>query len=147
MYVLGTDWSKSGMGFTLLQKHCSCTVINPRCCQGGWRLVLAGGRFTKLAERNYKPIKGYALGVVYELQNTLQFTFGSPKLFLAVDHKPLVKVLSDRNLQDIDNPRLENLKEKTMPWRLKIMYVSVNEHEVPDALSKYQTKNKATGWR
>ena len=28
---LATDWSKTGIGFWLLQKHCSCTYIKPFC--------------------------------------------------------------------------------------------------------------------
>ena len=48
---LAVDWSKHGVGFLLLQKKCECAESDDhRCCQGGWVLVLAGGRFTKPAE-------------------------------------------------------------------------------------------------
>ena len=64
---------------------------------------------------NYlQSIQGETNGEVYGLQKTRHLTLGSLKLFVAVDHKPLVKVLSDRNLHAIDNHRLENLKEKTL---------------------------------
>ena len=26
-----TDWCKSGVGFIVLQKHCRCTAITPKC--------------------------------------------------------------------------------------------------------------------
>ena len=35
---LATDWSKQGLGFTLLQKYCRCTLNQaPNCCPDGWR--------------------------------------------------------------------------------------------------------------
>ena len=43
---LACDWSKAGIGFFLLQKWCDCKEVHPRCCNEGWKLVLAGGRFT-----------------------------------------------------------------------------------------------------
>ena len=38
---LACDWSKAGIGFFLLQKWCSCECAHSRCCNAGWRLVLA----------------------------------------------------------------------------------------------------------
>ena len=32
---LATDWSKSGIGFWLTQKHCDCQPIKPLCCASG----------------------------------------------------------------------------------------------------------------
>ena len=60
---LATDWSKQGIGFTLLQKECSCTTIPPVCCSTGWSLVFAGSRFTSRPESRYSPVEGKALGV------------------------------------------------------------------------------------
>ena len=48
---LASDWSKDGMGFLLLQKHCTCAIDRaPVCCPEGWRLVFAGSRFCTDAE-------------------------------------------------------------------------------------------------
>ena len=30
-----TDWSKTGIVFTLMQNTCSCKEIHPRCCKRG----------------------------------------------------------------------------------------------------------------
>ena len=44
---LQTDYSKSGLGYLLLQKHCACPLDDaPVCCPTGWKLVYAGSRFT-----------------------------------------------------------------------------------------------------
>ena len=39
---LRTDWSKRGIGYFLLQQHCSCPAAIPDCCPDGWRITLAG---------------------------------------------------------------------------------------------------------
>ena len=31
-----TDWSNSGIGFWLFQKHCHCASTKPFCCRQGW---------------------------------------------------------------------------------------------------------------
>ena len=53
------NWSKDGMGFLLLQKHCTCAIDRtPVCCPEGWRLIFAGSRFCTKAEQRYAPIEG-----------------------------------------------------------------------------------------
>ena len=95
---LATDWSKNGLGFTLLQKHCHCTPPSkPTCGQGHWKIVYAGSRFTSPAESRYSPVEGEALAVVHGLKSCRMFVLGCPDLVVAVDHKPLVKILNDRH--------------------------------------------------
>ena len=36
---IATDWSKTGIVFWLLQKHCDCTPVKPFCCNGGWKVT------------------------------------------------------------------------------------------------------------
>ena len=69
-------------------------------------MVLAGSRFTKDAETRYPPVEGEALAVAWSLAVTRHYTLGNPKLIVATDHKPLLKVLRDRKLEDIDNPTI-----------------------------------------
>ena len=61
---------------------------------------------------------------------------GNPKLLVATDHKPLVKILGDRKLEDIDNPRLLKLKEKTLRWHFQIQHVPGKIHVGPDTISR-----------
>ncbi|MCP3680923.1 MAG: hypothetical protein GY782_11975, partial [Gammaproteobacteria bacterium] len=63
--LLATDWSKEGMGYMLLQKRCRCEKIDPRCCPGGWGLVLAGSRFCSGAESRYAPVEGEGQAIVW----------------------------------------------------------------------------------
>ena len=46
---LRPDWSRRGIGYFLLQQHCRCSSGIPGCCQGGWRITLAGSRFLSSA--------------------------------------------------------------------------------------------------
>ena len=55
---LATNCSRQGIGFFLMQKWCKCEKLHPSFCADGWKLVLAGGRFTKPAESRYSPIEG-----------------------------------------------------------------------------------------
>ena len=133
---LATDFSKDGIGFWLLQKHCSCPSTKPFCCRTGWKVTLVGSRFTSPTESRYAPIEGEALAVVDALDKTRHFVLGCPNLVVAVDHKPLLKVFSDRSLDKIPNPRLRNLKEKTLKYRFQITHIPGINHTAADALSR-----------
>ena len=92
---LATDWSKDGLGFWLLQKHCECEKLMPFCCRDGWKITLVGSRFTHAAESRYAPIEGEALAVADALDKTRFFVLGCAELFVAVNHKSLLKILGD----------------------------------------------------
>ena len=64
---------------------------------------------------------------------------GCRDLIVAVDHKPLLKILSDRSLQDIPNNRLRNLKERTLRYQFRIAHIPGTKHKAADALSRYPT--------
>ena len=104
---LATDWSKNGIGFSLFQKHCNCPDVKPFCCKTGWKITLVGSRFTHPAESRYASIKGEALAVAEALDKARYFVLGCDNLIIAVDHKPLLKIFTDRSFEDIANPVLE----------------------------------------
>ena len=137
---LAPDWCKSGVGFFLLQKYCRCTEVTPRCFPEGWKLVFAGARFCSPAEAKHKPVEGEALAVVNGLQKCRYFVLGCKDLVVGTNHKPLLKVLGDRRLEDIKNPRLESLKEKTLRYKFKMVHVPGRLQVSPDALSRYASE-------
>ena len=144
---LSTDWSKVGLGYTLSQKHCNCKAdpqtktYTPNCGKGHWKLVLAGSRVTTQAESRYAPIEGEALGVAYGLQQCRIFVIGCPDLIVAVDHKPLTRILNERPLESIENPRLLRIKEKTLMYKFKIIHVPGKSNMAPDAASRYPSSS------
>ena len=134
---LATDWSKEGIGFWLFQKHCSCLSSKPFCCKTGWKITLVGSRFTSGAESRYAPIEGMALAVVDALEKARHFVLGCSDLIVAVDHKPLLKTFGDRSLDDIPNPRLRNLKEKSLRYRFRVVHIPGVRHAAADAISRH----------
>ena len=133
---LRTDWSRSGIGYLLAQKHCHCKGGSYGCCPDGWRITLAGSRFLTPAEKNYAPIEGEALAVAWALKQTEFFTQGCDNLVVVVDHKPLVKILGDRRLDEIENSRLFRIKWKTLNWRFDIEYQRGERNPFADAMSR-----------
>ena len=133
---IATDWSQEGLGYWLSQKHCDCADAGPFCCKSGWKVVLMGSRFTHGAESRYAPIEGEALAVVDALNKTRHFTLGCPDLTVVVDHKPLLKVLGDRALDDIPNPRLRNIKDKSLRYRFRVLHIPGVRNTVADAFSR-----------
>ena len=103
-------------------------------CPSGWQVTLVGSRFTSGAESRHAPIEGEALAVIDALDKTRYFTLRCADLIIAVDHKPLLKIFSYRCLDEIPNPRLRNLKEKSLIYRFRIVHA---RHAAADALSRH----------
>ena len=137
---LATDWSKTGIGYWLYQKHCTCTSTQPQCCPTGWKVVMVGSRFTQPAESRYAPVEGEALAVTYALEKTKFFVLGCTDLTIAVDHKPLLNIFSDRSL-DMANGRLRSLKEKTLRYRFSMSHVPSLKNKAADALSRHPSSS------
>ena len=132
-----TDWSKKGIGFVILQKHCHCdeppTLF---CCNTGWKLIFCGSRHLSEAETNYAPVEGEALAVTWALKKAKAYLIGEPNFILAVNHKPLLKILGDRSLSGIDNPRLFKFKERTLPYTYTIKHIPGAHNTAANALSR-----------
>ena len=138
---LATDWSRKGMGFFLMQKWCNCSNIHPRCCLTGWKLVLAGGRFTTPSESRYSSVEGEMLAVVDSLHKARHFVLGCRDLVVAVDHKPLLGLLDNRSLEEVENPRLLLLKTKTLWYSFKMVHVPGKKNCGPDYMSRRENNS------
>ena len=137
---LQTDWSQRGMGYLLLQQHCKCNINSaPTCCKGGWKLVYAGSCFTSEAEARYSPTEGEAAAIVWSLKKSRFFTLGCPNLIVCTDHRPLLGIFNDKELNNISTPRLFRLKEKTLMYNFKIIYNRGKWHQAADAVSRNPT--------
>ena len=135
---LATDWSKTGIGFWLFQKHGHCPSPEAFCCRTGWKVTLVGSRFTHAAESHYAPVEGGGgLAVADALDKARFFVLGYSDLIIAFDHKPLLKVFSDRSFEEISNGRLRNRKEKTV--RYKFTHAPDVWHRAADAVSCHPT--------
>lgn len=133
---LSPDWSRTGIGYWLWQQYCGCASDTPNCCEGGWKITLAGSRFLRPSEQRYAPIEGEALAIAWALEDTKFFTIGCDKLIIATDHKPLTKIFSDRSLDDITNTRIFRLKQRTLMWRFNVIHIPGKLIPASDATSR-----------
>ena len=134
---LRTDWSVRGIGYLLMQKNCTCKSDIPGCCHDGWGITLAGSRFLNDTEANYAAIDGEALAIAWSLEQTRYFTQGCSNLVVVTDHKPLLKIFSDRTLDEITNTRLFRLKRRTLPWHFRIVHMPGTSNSAADAMSRH----------
>ena len=133
-----TDWSKDGVGFVILQQYCMCSSLDrPFCCREGWRIALCGSRHLTPAEAGYAAVEGEALAVVWCLKKARLLLLGCPNLTIVTDHRPLVKLLGDRALGEVVNPRLFRLKEKTLQYKFAIKYLPGKKNCAADFLSRF----------
>ena len=135
--ALTTDFSTVGLGYFLQQKYCDCKLMAPNCGPGHWKLITAGSRFLKDAEKRYAPVEGEALAMVYGLTSTKVYCLGNEKLIVGVDHKPLLAIMGDKPMDQIDNPRLLSFKQKASPYSYTMVHIPGKEHVGPDTTSRY----------
>ena len=70
------------------------------------------------------------------MEQTRYFTMGCNDLLVVVDHKPLIKLLGDRRLDEIANPRLFRIKQRTLMWQFQIEYQPGIKNNFADAVSR-----------
>ena len=99
-------------------------------------------RFTHPAESRYAPIEGEALAVADALDKAKHFVLGYHNLIVAVDHRPLVKIFGDRSMDNINNTRLRNLKERTLKYRFTMVHIPGVRNKTSDALSREHPTTK-----
>ena len=87
-----------------------------------------GSRFISETESRYQPVEGEALVVVNALYKARHFVLGCEDLIVAVDHKLFLKIFGDRSLEEISNPRLRNLIEKSLRFTFNMIHVPVVKH-------------------
>ena len=114
------------------------------CCPDGWKTCLVGSRFTNRAEGSYSATEGEMLAIQDSFKKSKFFTLGCDDLIVGTDHKPLLGILNNKELEKIDNPRLFRLKVKTLPWKFSIIHIPGKLHGGPDCLSRYGFESKPT---
>ena len=106
--MLQTDASRTnGFGFVLLQRHGEV-----------WKLVQGGSRFLTDAESRYAVIEMKLAAVLWAVMKCGTYLTGLPHFDLIVDHRLLVPILNSKLLSEIENPRLQRIREKTMQLHL-----------------------------
>jgi len=122
---LSTDASRQGLGYVLQQLHGDT-----------WSLVQAGSRFLSDAESRYAIIELELLAVAWAVTKCRIFLAGLQHFTVVTDHNPLISILNNRRLDEIENPRLQRLKSRLMGYNLTAKWIKGKGNNAPDALSR-----------
>ena len=124
--ALHTDASRrKGLGYALLQQHAD-----------KWRLIQCRSRFLTDTESRYAMVELELLAATWAMKKCRIQLLGLSHFELVVDHKPLVTILDRHRLDDIDNTRLQRLKEKTSLFSFTTRWTKDKDHCISDALSR-----------
>ena len=132
--ALQTDASRlNGLGYALLQRH-----------GDQWRLVQCGSRFLSDTESRYATIELELLAVTWAARKCHLFLAGLPSFEILTDHRPLIPILNQKSLPEIDNPRLRRLRMKLLAYSFTCTWQSGKTHCIPDALSRAPVDHPTT---
>ena len=129
-----TDASRlRGLGYALLQRHGQ-----------EWKLVQCGSRFLTEVESRYAVVELEMLAVTWAVRKCHIYLAGMPEFSLITDHRPLVPILNTKSLAEIENPRLQRLREKLMSYTFTAVWKAGKTHQLPDALSRAPVDRPST---
>ena len=129
-----TDASRLGLGFVLQQEH-----------HGEWKLVQAGSRFLTDAETRYAVIELELLAVAWAAKKCRIFLSGLPTFTVITDHNPLVPILNNHRLDEIENPRLQRLHTHLLAYSFIAKWQKGKDNDAADALSRHPYSQPAAG--
>ena len=127
---LCTDASRHGLGFILQQNTA-----------GTWNLIQAGSRFLSDTEARYAVIELEMLAVCWAISKCKLFLSGLQHFTVNTDHNPLIPIINNHRLDEIENPRLQRLKTKIMAYNLTAQWLKGDSNNAPDALSRHPVWN------
>ena len=124
--MLQTDAARSkGLGYICLQKH-----------EDRWKLIDCGSRFLSDTESRYATIEMEMLAITWAVKKCKRFLAGREHFDIITDHKPLLQIVNTKGICDIENPRLQRMRETLLPYSFTLGWKKGSEHAVPDALSR-----------
>ena len=123
-----TDASRSGIGFCLVQEDTNTGKKTPL-------LIQAGSRFLNQAEKNYAVIELELLAIQWATEKSRLFLAGTD-FTIVTDHQPLLGVLNRKNLDAINNVRIQRLMSKLLGYSFKVEWIPGKNHSIADALSR-----------
>ena len=76
------------------------------------------------------------LAAAWAMKKCRHFLLGCASFLLATDHKPLLGLLGDKAIEDIENTRIQNRKEKTLRYAFDVVHVPGVLNKGADATSR-----------
>jgi len=129
--ALHTDATRlHGLSYALLQLQ-----------DGNWRLIQCGSRFVSETESRYAVIELEMTAICWAVRKNHLFLAGLKDFDIVCDHRPLIPLLNQKSLAQVENPRLFRLREKLVPYHFKAVWKSGKTHCIADALSRAPIDN------
>jgi hypothetical protein len=122
--IVSSDASAYGIGGVIMQEHDG--VLKP---------VAFCSRTLSKAEQAYAQIEKECLACTWVCEKLSMYLIGLPKFRLCTDHKPLIPLIRNRDV-DKAPPRIQRLLLRLMPFRCEAEYVPGKFLHVADALSR-----------
>ena len=76
-----------------------------------------------------------ALAVFWAIKKSHTFLAGIFNFQVVIDHKPLVPILNSKELGEINNPRLQRICMRIMPYQFFASWIKGKDHVMANALS------------
>ena len=129
--ALHTDATRlHGLSYALLQLQ-----------DGNWRLIQCGSRFVTDTESRYAVIELEMTAICWAVRKNHLYLAGLKDFDIITDHRPLIPILNQKSLVQIDNPRLLRLREKFTPYHFIAVWKPGKTHCIADALSRAPVDN------
>ena len=122
--TLSTDASSYGLGAVLRQKQ----------DDNEWRPVAYASRAMTPTEQRYAQIEKEALGITWASERFVDYLIGL-QFHIETDHKPLVPLLSTKNLEDLP-ARVQKFRMRMMRLTYTISHVPGKHLYIADTLSR-----------
>ena len=121
---VSADASSYGFGGVLRQKH----------SDDDWRPVCYISQSMTETEQHYTQIKKQALALTWACERLSQYLLGS-RFILETDHKPLIPLLSTKDLEEIPI-RVQRFRLRMMTYDYDVVHVPGKELNTADFLSR-----------
>ena len=129
--TLLTDACKYGLGYILIQHDDEDYSRSKEL-----RLITCGSRFLSTAEKNYAVCELECLGIQWAIEKCRLYLLGT-QFLVVTDHKPLLGILNGRDLDSIQNTRLQRITTKLLGYNFRVQWIPGKKQVIADALSRY----------
>ena len=122
--VVSSDASSFGLGAVIKQKQPN----------GVWKPIAYASRSLTPTEKRYAQIEKETLAATWASERFHTYLMGKEYTLIA-DHKPLVALLSNKNLEDLP-PRILRFRLRLMRYNYNVQFLPGKEIYTADALSR-----------
>ena len=128
VFVLPDASCLFGLGFLVLQQR----LNDPK----KWNIIQCGSCTLKPSQKRYAPVELESLAIHFALKKAAYYLEGLDNFTVLSDHKPLEGLFNNKEIRDIDNPRIQKIREKLMKFSFRVQYTKGKLHFAADALSR-----------